>query len=81
MWPMAVASPHEKHRASADNAEGGKVMENKGNYRISMNLTDEQKDAILSIRQTDEYRQCSIAEIMRQLIDAGLKASGYPKED
>ena len=56
-------------------------MENKGNYRISVSLTEEQKDAILSIRQTYEYRQCSIAEIMRRLIDAGLKASGYPNED
>ena len=52
-------------------------MENKDrNWRISMNLTPELEEAILSLRQREEYRRCSLAEIMRRLIEAGLKAEG-----
>lgn len=52
-------------------------MENKErNWRISMNLTPELEEAILSLRAREEYRKCSLAEIMRRLIEAGLKAEG-----
>ena len=47
------------------------------NWRVSMNLTKEQEEAILSMRQQDEYRRCSLSEIVRRLVDAGLRASGY----
>lgn len=50
-------------------------MENKDkNWRISMNLTPELEEAILSLRQREEYRRCSLAEIMRRLVEAGLNA-------
>ena len=56
-------------------------MENeKMDWRMSMCLTKEQENAILSLRQRDEFRRCSLAEIIRRLIDAGLIASGYPKD-
>lgn len=47
------------------------------NWRVTMSLTKEQEEAILSMRQQDDYRRCSLSEIVRRLIDAGLKASGY----
>ena len=47
------------------------------NWRVSMNLTKEQEEAILSMRQQDEYRRCSLSEIVRRLVDTGLRASGY----
>lgn len=48
-------------------------MEEKKQWRTSIVLTEEQEDAILSIRQRNEYRRCSLAEIMRMVIEAGLK--------
>lgn len=47
------------------------------NWRVTMSLTKEQEEAILAMRQQDEYRRCSLSEIVRILIDAGLKANGY----
>ena len=56
-------------------------MENeKMDWRLSMCLTKDQENAILSLRQRDEFRRCSLAEIVRRLIVAGLNASGYPKD-
>lgn len=56
-------------------------MENeKKDWRLSVTLTKQQEDAILSIRQKDEFRRCSLGEIVRKLIDAGLSAGGYQKE-
>ena len=49
-------------------------------WRLSMCLTKDQENAILSLRQRDEFRRCSLAEIVRRLIVAGLNASGYPKD-
>lgn len=51
-----------------------KTMESKSNWRISMNLTPELEEAILSLRQREEYRRCSLSEIMRHLLEAGLEA-------
>ena len=47
------------------------------NWRVSMVLTKEQEDAILSMRQQDEFRRCSLSEIVRRVIDVGLKSYGY----
>lgn len=49
-------------------------------HRTTISLSDNQRDAILSIRQRDEYRECSFSEIARMLINAGLEATGYSKE-
>lgn len=45
-------------------------------WRITVSLTAEQEEAVLSIRQRDEYRRYSLSEIVRMLIDAGLEKSG-----
>lgn len=52
----------------------------KKDWRLSITLTDEQEEMILRMRQMDEYRRCSLSEIIRKLIDVGLSASGYQKE-
>ena len=58
--------------------EGGEnVRDDDFSWRVSMCLTKEQEEAILSMRQQDEYRRCSLSEVVRRLIDAGLNASGY----
>ena len=44
-------------------------------WRITVSLTKEQEEAIVKMRQTDEYARCSFGEIVRQLIDAGLEAN------
>lgn len=54
-------------------AKGSEEMESKKQWRTSIVLTEEQENAILSIRQRYEYRRCSLAEIMRMVIEAGLK--------
>ena len=38
-------------------------------------LTKEQENAIVKLRQTDEYCRCSFWELIRRLIDAGLEAN------
>ena len=57
--------------------EGGKKVGSEFNWRISMSLTKEQEEAILSLRQREEFRRCSLSEIVRRLIDAGLKESEH----
>lgn len=52
-------------------------MSDNFSWRVSMSLTKEQEEAILKLRQHDEFRRCSLSEIVRRLIDAGLDASGY----
>lgn len=44
------------------------------NYRFSLSMEPEMEEEILKLRQTDEYRRCSLSEIVRRLIEAGLKA-------
>ena len=56
------------------------MVKKETNWRVTMTLTKEQEDAILSIRQKDEFRRCSLSEIMRRLIDAGLDASKPTEE-
>jgi len=56
------------------------MMCNKLEHRASISLTDSQREAILKIRQMDEYRECSISEIVRMLIEHGLNVTGYPAQ-
>lgn len=51
------------------------MAEEKKDWRLSVVLTKEQEEAIVKLRQTDEFARCSFGEIVRNLIDAGLKAS------
>lgn len=51
----------------------------KMDWRLSISLTKEQEEAIVRLRQTDEYCRCSFGELIRKLIDAGLQANIEPK--
>lgn len=51
-----------EHISNADN-----------HWRFTISLTKDQEEAIMKLRQTDEYARCSLGEIVRQLIDAGLE--------
>ena len=52
---------------------------NNESLRLSLILSDNLADRVLKVRQMDEFRRCSIAEILRMLIEAGLEAKGYAK--
>jgi hypothetical protein len=54
---------------------GQHVSDEKKDWRLSITLTKEQEDAIVRLRQTNEFARCSFGEIVRRLIDAGLEAS------
>lgn len=41
-------------------------------WRMSLTLPKELEDAIIELRKTDKYCRMSYAEIIRQLIEAGL---------
>ena len=41
-------------------------------HRLTISLSDSQRDKVLSIRQTDKYREKSISDIIRMLIEIGL---------
>ena len=51
------------------------MNDEKKDWRITISLTKEQENAILKLRQTDEYCRCSFGELIRRLIDAGLEAN------
>lgn len=50
-------------------------MENDKNWRLSIQLTKEQEEALIELRKRDEYCRLSYGELVRRLIDAGLDAS------
>ena len=51
------------------------MSDEKKDWRLSVCLTHEQEEAIVKLRQTDEYARCSLGSIVRQLINAGLEAN------
>lgn len=51
------------------------MSDDKKDWRLSISLTKEQEEAIVKLRQTDEYARCSLGEVVRQLINAGLEAN------
>lgn len=56
------------------------MEEAKKDWRLSVSLTKEQEEAIIKLRQTDEFSRCSFGELIRKLINIGLEANGYPKK-
>ena len=52
------------------------MSDEKKDWRLSISLTNEQEEAIVKLRQTDEYARCSFGEVVRRLINAGLKELG-----
>ena len=57
------------------------MSEDVKDWRITVSLNKEQEDAIVKMRQTDEFCRCSFGELIRRLIDTGLKANGYELTD
>lgn len=43
-------------------------------YRFSLTLPPELEKAIFDIRAMEDFRRLSVSEIVRRLIEAGLKA-------
>lgn len=46
-------------------------------WRMSVVMTREMEQELVKLRQRDEYARCSLAEIVRRMVEAGLKAEGY----
>lgn len=42
--------------------------------RMSISITEEMEQKIVEMRKTDEFCRCSYAEIIRQLIEAGVQS-------
>lgn len=55
-------------------------MASKKVWRASVVLTQEMEDAIIKLRQKDEFARCSLSDIMRMLIEIGL-AEQEPQTD
>ena len=52
-------------------------MNKHNNWRVSAVMPSEIEKAVYDLRKKEEFRRCSISEILRRLIEAGLK---YYKE-
>ena len=53
--------------------KGGEVMKRQDNWRVSAVMPPEIEKAVYDLRKKEEFRRCSISEILRRLIEAGLK--------
>ena len=53
------------------------IYDNPSSKDIIELVENDLADRVLKVRQMDEFRRCSIAEILRMLIEAGLEAKGY----
>ena len=51
------------------------MEKDKQNWRLSIQLTKEQEQALIELRKRDEFCRLSYGELVRRLIDAGLNAS------
>lgn len=41
--------------------------------RMSVSINEDMENKIVELRKTDEYCRCSYSEIIRKLIEAGMK--------
>jgi len=56
--------------------KGGETVDKeKQNWRLSVQLSEEQERALVELRKRDEFCRLSYGELVRRLIDAGLEAS------
>ena len=53
-------------------------MKNMDSWRASVVLPKEMADAIIKLRQKDEFARCSLSDIMRMLIEIGLAEQDNP---
>jgi hypothetical protein len=51
------------------------VENDKQSWRLSVQLTKEQADALIELRKRDEFCRLSYGELVRRLVDAGLAAT------
>lgn len=59
-----------------EHAEGGAIVENEKGWRLTIQLTPEQEEALIQLRKRDEFCRLSYGELVRRLIDAGLEEMG-----
>lgn len=48
-------------------------MKVKHQKRMSISLNEEMENKIVELRKTDEYCRCSYSEIIRRLLEQGIK--------
>lgn len=48
-------------------------MKNDMQKRMSISINEEMDQKIIALKKTDQYCRCSYAEIIRQLIKAGIE--------
>lgn len=51
-----------------------------GLKRMSISIPEEMENKIVEMRKTDKFCRCSYAEIIRQLLEAGVKKIEENKE-
>ena len=54
---------------------GESVNEENKRWRLSVELTKDQEEAIIQMRKKDENCRLSYGELLRRLIDVGLEAN------
>lgn len=47
------------------------------NWRLTVQLTKEQENALLELRKQDEFCRMSYGEILRRMLDVGLRGRGF----
>lgn len=52
-------------------------MERDGQWRASVLVPREIEEAVIRMRQRDEFARCTISEMLRKLLEKGLEAYGY----
>ena len=62
---------------SDETGRRGENMPKEKKYRITFSLTKEQLKALGELKKTDRYCWGSMGEVIRDLIDIGLRAKGY----
>ena len=53
------------------------MNDEKQRWRLSVQLTKEQEEALIALRKRDEYCRMSYGEILRRMIDRGLEAQKH----
>lgn len=51
-----------------------------GLKRMSISISEEMENKIVEMRKTDKFCRCSYTEIIRQLLEAGVKKFEADKE-
>lgn len=49
--------------------------------RISLSVSKEIENKVIELRKTDQFCMCSYSEIMRRLLEEGIKHSDFTKPE